>query len=337
LFDDWTAGEFARFIYNEDYIKVDAEYAGSRPEREAAAMARRLAGLSHLRILDYGSGSGLFANQLRSSGFDHVSTYDPFSSPSRPDGQFDVVTCFEVLEHTVSPRATLSDIATFLDPAGCLIFSTGVQPPSIGEIRANWWYVSPRNGHVSIYSLKALACLGQHVGLLLYVGPGGTAFANVSISSVTQQILSSVGHPLHFMQLTAPNQGAAIPAEQKTSWHGIESAGTASFRWTREAEIAWRVHTLPLQQCELIIAIPIQNEVQPGFAERCRLEVGNKRASLIRDVDILTASLMMDEPVDAVVKLVMPPQLRPCDLRPVSDGRPIGLAISTGPVRTSES
>ena len=87
FFDDWTPQDFARFVYNKDYIKVDGDYAGARPERCAAAVARRLVRFPYLRILDFGSGSGLLANHLRSHGFAHVSSYDPFSSPSRPEGQ----------------------------------------------------------------------------------------------------------------------------------------------------------------------------------------------------------------------------------------------------------
>src|SRR5262249_24894106 len=157
FFDSWTAEDFAKFVYNEDYIKVDAEYAGIRAERDAAAMASRLSGLENLRILDYGSGAGLFAEQLRNRGLHNVVSYDPFSNPGRPLGQYDLITCFEVLEHAAAPLATISDIASFLHPTGCAIFSTGIQPPDINVTRAGWWYVAPRNGHASIYTLAALA------------------------------------------------------------------------------------------------------------------------------------------------------------------------------------
>jgi 2-polyprenyl-6-hydroxyphenyl methylase/3-demethylubiquinone-9 3-methyltransferase len=336
FFDDWTPQDFARFVYNDDYIKVDGEYAGIRPEREADAIARRLADLAHLRILDYGSGSGVFADRLRSHGFGSVSSYDPFSSPPRPDGPFDIITCFEVLEHTPSPRGTLSDIASLLDSKGCVIFSTAIQPPTIGEIRANWWYVAPRNGHVSIYSLNSLARLGQSAGLVLHVGTGGTAFAGPDMSPESQRILSLVGRPFQFFQLTAPERGDTIPPEQKTSWHGVEGSGAASFRWTREAEIVWRVQAQPFQPCELLITVPIQNEIQAGFASRCRLEVGSKSVVLARDVGVLIGSLSIQESAEALVKLVTPPVLRPCDLGPKSDARPLGLAISTGTMAPAE-
>ena len=332
FFDTWTPQEFAKFVYNEDYIKVDGEYAGARPMREATAMAQRLAGLSHLRILDYGSGSGLFADQLRSLGFDCVKSYDPFSSPNRPEGQFDVVTCFEVLEHTTSPQRTLSDIRSFLDPKGCVIFGTGIQPATIGEIRANWWYVAPRNGHVSIYTLNALAHLGQTLGLLLHAGPGGTAFAAACVSPASHQILASIGRPLRFYHLTAPSRGDVIPPEQKTSWHSAEGADDEFFRWTRDANIFWRLQEQSFESCELHIAITIHNEVQPGFADSCRIEVGNHSVPLARDAGVLTAHISIEERVEGILKLVTPSLLRPCDLRNVTDSRGLGLAVSTAPV-----
>src|SRR5580692_3883882 len=31
FFDDWTAEDLARFVYNADYAKIDPDYAGPRP------------------------------------------------------------------------------------------------------------------------------------------------------------------------------------------------------------------------------------------------------------------------------------------------------------------
>lgn len=331
FFDDWTPHDFARYVYNEDYVKVDGEYAGIRPEREAAAMAQRLAGHRNLRMLDYGSGSGLFAEVLRSRGFDAVHTYDPFSSPARPKGRFELITCFEVLEHTVAPLACLDDIVSFLEPGGCILFSTGIQPPDIAMLRANWWYVAPRNGHVSIYSVNSLARLGRQRGLTLHVGDSLMGYGDSAPSRASRDILPGVGRTVQFFSLTAPSPGKELPPDQRGLWHGPEGVpgGGTTYRWTASPAIAWTVLPGHLEPCDLIVIIPIQNEVQPGFADKCRVEIGAQSAPLIRHADGLRASLTIEEPVDAVVRLVMPPLLRPCDLRPVSDARALGLAIAT--------
>jgi 2-polyprenyl-6-hydroxyphenyl methylase/3-demethylubiquinone-9 3-methyltransferase len=329
FFDDWMVGDFARFVYNGDYIKVDGEYAGRRPERDAATLARRLDGLTGLRILDYGSGSGLLAEHLRMQGCDNVISYDPFSSPRRPDGGFDVVTCFEVLEHTTTPRTTIADIASLLDPGGCVFFSTGIQPQNIGLLRANWWYVAPRNGHASIYTLNALALAGQSAGLTLHSGSGGTAFAGSAASPTSERLLSSIGPACRFLRLTAPGDDSVLADSQKTSWHGVEGSGPTSYRWTREADIVWRVQSPPLGPCKLTVTIPIRMEVQPGFADGCRLTIGNGSVALVREIGDLKASVTLDEYVDPIIRLVTPPLLRPCDLRASSDERSLGLAITT--------
>ncbi len=66
-------------------------------------MAEKLATWRKLDILDYGSGSGAFAERMAKYGFANITNYDPFSSPARPAGKFSLITCFEVIEHTVSP------------------------------------------------------------------------------------------------------------------------------------------------------------------------------------------------------------------------------------------
>jgi 2-polyprenyl-6-hydroxyphenyl methylase/3-demethylubiquinone-9 3-methyltransferase len=331
FFDDWTTEEFSRFVYNEDYIKVDGEYAGERPERLAATVAERLDGLTGLRILDYGSGSGLLEGHLRSRGFANVVSYDPFASPRRPEGRFDVVTCFEVLEHTTAPHTMIADIAGLLVPGGIVLFTTGVQPPDMGRIRANWWYVAPRNGHASIHTLKSLSLAGQATGLTLHAGPGGLAFAGPAALPAFARLLSSIGRACRFFDLMAPDRDAAPSDDLKACWHGVEGAGATAWRWTRAAEITWRLQEHKLPPCDLTVTIALRNEVQRGFADGCKVMIGNAAAALVREAGNLKATLTLSEPADPIVRLVTPPPLRPCDLRDTADRRPLGLAIAVGP------
>jgi SAM-dependent methyltransferase len=329
FFDDWAPDEFAKFIYNADYIKVDGDYAGPRPEREAEAMAGRLSGLQGLDILDYGSGSGHFAQDLRARGFESVASYDPFSSPDRPDRKFDLLTCFEVLEHTTSPEVTVADMASLLREGGCVIFSTGLQPSNIGQIRASWWYVGPRNGHASVFTLEALAALGEARGLTLYAGKDGIGFATPNPSAASKRLLESVGRPFRFWQLTAPDAGAVLAEGQAASWHGVEGAGDAAYRWTRGAEITWRLQDAPVPPCRLKLAIAFRIEVESGFADRCRIKIGERSLPVFRGPETLSVEVELEEPFDGTVTLITPPPVRPRDLRPVSDTRPLGLAVPT--------
>jgi SAM-dependent methyltransferase len=166
-FDDWTEAEFKQFIYNDGYIKVDPDYLEVRPAGNAAQMVRQFdQDRARIRILDYGGGNGLLARRLRSAGFAHVQTYDPFTPEhcGRPDSKFDLITSYETFEHLPDPLPVFDVLVDLLTPSGVVLFSTLVQPPEIESIGMTWWYIGPRNGHVSLFSERALAVAWQRHG-----------------------------------------------------------------------------------------------------------------------------------------------------------------------------
>ena len=160
FFDSWSTHDFSRFIYNDDYIHVDGEYALARPSRDAETFARMFGSHANSRILDYGGGAGVFAAKLRTLGFSAVETYDPYTAPERPDGTFDILTCFEVLEHSPFPRATLQDMRALLRDDGFIIFSTGLQPTNINEIRCQ----------LVVHRTTKWACIDLYATVPSYLG-----------------------------------------------------------------------------------------------------------------------------------------------------------------------
>jgi 2-polyprenyl-6-hydroxyphenyl methylase/3-demethylubiquinone-9 3-methyltransferase len=164
-FDAFTPADFKRWIYNDQYIKVDPEYIDIRPRVNAKALSQLLGGHQSLRILDYGGGSGKLAALLREAGFSDVHSYDPFADEHsrRPDGRFDFICAFEVLEHTPTPRETLSDIVSLLRDPGLLMFTTLLQGRELEMTGINWWYIAPRNGHVTLYSRESLEHLAHEL------------------------------------------------------------------------------------------------------------------------------------------------------------------------------
>jgi 2-polyprenyl-6-hydroxyphenyl methylase/3-demethylubiquinone-9 3-methyltransferase len=48
---------------------------------------------------------------------------------------------------------------------GMILFSTLLQPQDFDKTRMAWWYVGPRNGHVSLFSRNALMLAFQRHGL----------------------------------------------------------------------------------------------------------------------------------------------------------------------------
>jgi 2-polyprenyl-6-hydroxyphenyl methylase/3-demethylubiquinone-9 3-methyltransferase len=324
FFDDWSAAEFARFIYNDDYIKVDGAYAEVRPQAMSAFVARKAAHARDVRILDYGSGAGGLARHLRDAGFRHVEDYDPFASPQRPTGRFDIITCFEVIEHSPTPLATVEDMRGFLADDGCVLFTTGIQPDDIAVRRASWWYAAPRNGHVSIFTVDALATLAARCGLILHCGIEGMAFSTGSLSAVSRELLATVGQPYLFVPLGAPPEAAP----ESTEWHAVERPGPHAFRWTRSSAVHWRADLPPIRPCTAKFLIPLHMEVEPGFAAASRLQVGGREWPAPKvDAARLEATGVIDQETDGIVTLRTPEPIRPADHGQGRDARSLGLAI----------
>lgn len=333
--DDWTRSDFASFIYNSDYPLVDGDYISVRPERTAVEMIDFLRDHRAARILDYGSGTGVFADRLKRAGFNDVHNYDLFSSPSRPTGKFDIITCIETIEHSPFPGETMADLASFLKPDGCIIIGTGVQPPNINELRANWWYIAPRNGHVSIYTIAALQSLGASVGLEFYSGNGKLVFAGPSPSPQLIPLLQSIGPTVVNVRLTAPSDrstaatlsAAAIAPD--VQWHAIEQAASTRFRWTRTPRVEWALQNPPSRfPCRLSVSIPVVSEISRGFAAKCVLEIGSRSYPVHEEPGVIAVEAQLDEPLCQPIALLTPEPQRPSDLRGAPDRRALGLAIA---------
>jgi hypothetical protein len=311
FFDNWSPEHFAQFIYNEDYVLVDPDYLSARPKGMAVHIARLLCGFEGVRILDYGSGTNLLGQDLREFGFAHVESYDPFSSPTRPPGPFDLITCVEVIEHSPSPLAILADMRSFLVEDGCILIGESLQPADIDHIRCGWWYVAPRNGHVSTFAARTFATLAERTGLIFHRGAGhrhmlraGERFA---------ELAARFGPSLAYFRVGAPG---FWPAK---GFSGVEGAPGRQFQWTADVEIVWTVD-VPQNHPRVQIMVPFLHESRNGFAGNCVVEVNGKAlTTTVQDRSIFAET----EPLGAGKALIV---LRTGSLT-ATLGRSIGLAI----------
>ena len=168
-FDHFTTDDFLRHVYNEEYHLVDPDYRDERGRGNAEMLAGLFSNPRPHRILDYGGGNGSLANRLLAAGFPRVETFDPFvpDYSDRPDGRFDCVVSFEVVEHSTDPARIFADMDEFLTDPGLILFSTLVQPDDIDRQGLNWWYAGPRNAHVSLYTTESLASVVRPLGFNL--------------------------------------------------------------------------------------------------------------------------------------------------------------------------
>lgn len=166
----WSLDEFEAKIYNSDYVAVDPDYVDVRP-RQNSIMLVNMFGKhkSAIRHLDYGGGSGLMSLLLREQGFDSTS-FDPFIDRQLACtdlGKFNLITAFEVFEHVPSVGELKKNLSLLLADDGIILFSTLLSNENIKRNeRLTWWYASPRNGHISLYSRNSLAIISAQEKLL---------------------------------------------------------------------------------------------------------------------------------------------------------------------------
>ena len=320
LIDDWNNDEVANYIYNSDYSKVDPEYLSARPLRAAEAMSEHFAGCEKLRILDYGSGSGVFANRMRELGFEHVENYDPFSSPGQPTGLFDLITCFEVIEHSPQPLGTFMDMASSLSGDGAIVVGQTLQPSNIEEIGGRWWYLAPRNGHVSFFAEETFITLADRLGLTYHSGTGLYAFSRHEPSKPVANFVRKVGSAMHLQTLMAPGPGAFSPG-----WHGAERAGTRTYRWSAVGELSWP--ELELRIGVNLIHVPFLMSARAGFEQECVLAVDGKRLKTRVQSHRIVGEIEVSRPRTCRVTLMTPPPPTPHELTGAPDNRRLGLAV----------
>ncbi len=311
FFDDWSQEYFARFIYNQDYVLLDPEYLSARPKRQAEQVAKLFADFEHVRILDYGSGANVFGPRLQELGFAHVESYDPFSSPTRPEGTFDIVTCIEVIEHAPSPQAILADMRSFLVDDGCILMGESLQPDNIDLVRCGWWYVAPRNGHVSTFAGRTFATLAERTGMIFHRGAGHSHV--LRMGERLAGLAARVGPVLTYVRLGAPGRWPA------KGFSGVEGGPGLQFQWTTEPEIDWIID-VPKSRPRVEIMMPFAHEFRGGFAAGCVIEVNEKKlVTTVRERSVCAET----EPLAAGKALVT---LRTDPLTTAHD-RSIGLAI----------
>lgn len=316
FFDCWTNADFSKFVYNRDYGLVDPEYGGIRASRTARELSTLLAGCEDARILDYGAGAGHFAAEMRKLGFPHVASYDPYTVPERPRGPFDIITCLETLEHTVDPVAVMAEMRGLLADGGAIIIEQSLQPCDLGEIRGNWWYIAPRNGHVSIFSEESFIAIAERFALTVHWGNNFYGFALAGASAALEGALARLGPTSRTVRLFAP----AGPANK--DWHEPElHDSTIPFRWSRSPELAWGAR--PFHPGQTTIAIPFIMEIVPGFAAGARLYVGTEALPIERTQNEIVGLLRRSRAAVEGIRLVTPEPLRPG----TEDQRSLGLAV----------
>jgi SAM-dependent methyltransferase len=163
-FWNWSDADFVDKIYNDEYVEVDPDYVEARPQANAEFLKKILGDQAELfRHLDYGGGNGRLSQVLKGSGWNSES-YDPFPNDLGSIdtiGKFNLITAFEVFEHVPNVAMLMENLTRLMSDGCVVLFSTLISDGNIKpNERLSWWYASPRNGHISLFSKKSLFLLG---------------------------------------------------------------------------------------------------------------------------------------------------------------------------------
>lgn len=168
-FRQWSDADFLNHIYNEDYETVDPDYLASRPQANADVLMQLFGNArAGIRHLDYGGGNGALSKRLAAQGWDSTS-FDPFpGNGTAPEtlGKFNLITAYEVFEHVPDVDALMTSLSALMSEQCLVLFSTVLSDGNLEPHgRLNWWYAAPRNGHISLFSLRSLSLLAEKYGL----------------------------------------------------------------------------------------------------------------------------------------------------------------------------
>ena len=188
--------------YYTRLYRLDYQGAASAPKdrhlaKRAREAAKRLARVGALiapqsRTLDFGCGTGEFVTGLRSMGHD-AHGFEPghaYGSYARSihgnrilvkgwqevryESQFDLVSCFHVLEHLRNPVAALRQMAAWAKPDG-LVY---IEVPDLGMVRRNKGFGGFHFAHVIGFNQHNLVLAAAQAGLRprSIVAPTGIIF-----------------------------------------------------------------------------------------------------------------------------------------------------------------
>lgn len=164
LFDAWTREDFTSHIYNQDYVKVDPDYVQVRPANTSNMVFEFAWKLGAKKVLDYGGGQGTMARLLKERELE-CDSWDPMvqSGSFQQKQHYDLVSSFEVFEHTPTPVHTAQEALSGLAEHGVLLFST-LTIDALAYRNIGFWYIAPRNGHITIHTRRSLQLLFGQLG-----------------------------------------------------------------------------------------------------------------------------------------------------------------------------
>ncbi len=178
--DSWSVEEFKEKIYNSEYGLADGVIpgfeAGIEDPRQTISYGNGINVANYfeeakdqIKVLDFGAGGnpGNTGLALIERGFD-VTSFEPYLADQASKikyHQYDVIIMIEVIEHCHNLAEVGDLMSKLLSRDGVLWIQTALHAhPAEADILSSW-YIAPRNGHISIFTLPALTMLFRRYGI----------------------------------------------------------------------------------------------------------------------------------------------------------------------------
>jgi hypothetical protein len=197
-----------------------------------------------------------------------------------------------------------------------------LQPADITTLRGDWWYMSPRNGHVTLFSCETLHLYALDNGFEFVDFGDLFALTRTDKSDLTRTIIARRRPQRRRIELHAP---AATSGTQE-AWHEAEVSSIAAFRWTRAADVCLGLHDTPRGLFRVVLRhVATRGE---AFLKQSRIRVGtHERPISVHEGDLFA---VFDLPFEAVreISLRTPEPYSDASAGTGADLRPVGLAIA---------
>lgn len=205
-------GEMGRH-YGPAYDRLISSSGENSPERWRDRRSTILKYKNAGSVLDLGCSSGAFLESMKDPAWQlygiemssaaaqraeartnaRVFVGDILDAPFAPQS-FDVITCFDVLEHVYEPRAVLTRVQEWLKPGG--IFYVLVPNIDSAESRVfkSYWYGLELPRHISHFSPASLRTLAESAGMeVVSIEARSNSALERSARYITDDLLRHVG------------------------------------------------------------------------------------------------------------------------------------------------
>jgi SAM-dependent methyltransferase len=160
-----------RFFELDNLVKIAGQFNAGKTSQKLewldygcgnGALLRFLREQNDLKVHAAGFDTSTISQCLKNQGFE---IYDGEQLQILPPGSFDVITCIEVIEHTLDPNGVVRQISRLLKPGGLLLLTTGNMHSPVARVTGFHFSYCVPEVHISLFNPQVLERIYKECGL----------------------------------------------------------------------------------------------------------------------------------------------------------------------------